>query len=244
MNYPCEIIADLLPLCADEVCGIASREAVEEHIAQCDSCRALYEKMKKKSNLSEKTTDEDFRMTKSLKKIKKKLGRRIKISVLASLSASLVLIAALYTLFNVPLKNVSLEDVSVSAAAYPIASLEKASFTGNGASVVIRRGADDESELFTVTLPDENVEMTISENTAEECEHITAVIWESRFSLSEIKSHTEGNTLYVSSLKTTFLNNKAEKFNDRVLNLEFRRIDKIVFADGEGNETVLWEARE
>ena len=37
----CEVIRDLLPLCADGVASDESRAAVEEHIRTCAACRAL-----------------------------------------------------------------------------------------------------------------------------------------------------------------------------------------------------------
>ena len=42
----CEIIKDLLPSFIDELTSEVSNEAVEEHLAQCESCRAYYEGMK------------------------------------------------------------------------------------------------------------------------------------------------------------------------------------------------------
>ena len=41
----CEVIRDLLPLCADGVASDESRASVEEHIRTCAACRALYESM-------------------------------------------------------------------------------------------------------------------------------------------------------------------------------------------------------
>lgn len=41
----CEVIRDLLPLCADGVASEESRAAVEDHIRTCDACRTLYEGM-------------------------------------------------------------------------------------------------------------------------------------------------------------------------------------------------------
>ncbi len=41
----CEVIRDLLPLYVDDVASQESRELVEDHIRQCDACRALYENM-------------------------------------------------------------------------------------------------------------------------------------------------------------------------------------------------------
>ena len=41
----CEVIRDLLPLCADGVASEESRAAVDAHIRTCDKCRTLYESM-------------------------------------------------------------------------------------------------------------------------------------------------------------------------------------------------------
>ena len=39
----CDMIRDLMPLCAEGLCSEESRNAVEAHIATCDACRRLYE---------------------------------------------------------------------------------------------------------------------------------------------------------------------------------------------------------
>ena len=39
----CEIIRDLIPLCAEGLCSEASKQAVETHIASCAACRRLYD---------------------------------------------------------------------------------------------------------------------------------------------------------------------------------------------------------
>ena len=41
MKYPCELIRDLLPLRADGACSEESLHAIEEHLAECESCRNL-----------------------------------------------------------------------------------------------------------------------------------------------------------------------------------------------------------
>ena len=46
LNITCDIIADLLPLYHDGVCNENSRIAVAEHLAECDTCRNLYDKIK------------------------------------------------------------------------------------------------------------------------------------------------------------------------------------------------------
>jgi predicted anti-sigma-YlaC factor YlaD len=39
MNISCEIIKDLLPLYHDDVCSKESKNMVEEHLQECESCR-------------------------------------------------------------------------------------------------------------------------------------------------------------------------------------------------------------
>lgn len=46
MKYDCDVIRDLLPLYADDVCSPRSRGMVEEHLQECASCRDLLTKMK------------------------------------------------------------------------------------------------------------------------------------------------------------------------------------------------------
>lgn len=40
-NYNCELIQDLLPLYQDNACSNTSRSIVDEHIADCDKCKAM-----------------------------------------------------------------------------------------------------------------------------------------------------------------------------------------------------------
>lgn len=46
MNKECEVIRDLLPLYADEVCSDTSRELIEEHLQACPDCSAMLEKLR------------------------------------------------------------------------------------------------------------------------------------------------------------------------------------------------------
>lgn len=43
MKVTCEIIEDLLPLYADNVCSDQSKQAVEKHLQECEKCRKLME---------------------------------------------------------------------------------------------------------------------------------------------------------------------------------------------------------
>ena len=45
MKYDCDMICDLLPLYIDSACSKASSDAVEQHLAECESCTSLYKDM-------------------------------------------------------------------------------------------------------------------------------------------------------------------------------------------------------
>jgi len=46
MKIPCEIIIDLLPLYHDGVCNEKSKQTVEEHLAECESCTIMLERIR------------------------------------------------------------------------------------------------------------------------------------------------------------------------------------------------------
>ena len=47
MKINCEIIQDLIPSYVEEICSNASKQCVEEHIADCKECNQLVELYKK-----------------------------------------------------------------------------------------------------------------------------------------------------------------------------------------------------
>lgn len=46
MKKNCGLVEDLLPLYLDEMCGEESKQLIEEHLAECENCRALYDSLK------------------------------------------------------------------------------------------------------------------------------------------------------------------------------------------------------
>ncbi len=42
----CDVVKDLLPLYIDGIASEASRQEVEEHLQECEECRAIYDQMK------------------------------------------------------------------------------------------------------------------------------------------------------------------------------------------------------
>ncbi len=52
MKYNCDLISDLLPLYKDDICSDESKRIVEEHLAECASCKKLF------ADMSDTTIDE------------------------------------------------------------------------------------------------------------------------------------------------------------------------------------------
>lgn len=90
----CNVIRDLLPLYADEVCSEDSREMVEEHISTCQECKQELEDYCYNTGLPEVTAD--VAMKKFKKKMNKKNLKKIVISVIVCLA---VIFASAYVLF-------------------------------------------------------------------------------------------------------------------------------------------------
>ena len=65
MNNKCDIIKDLLPLYAENMCSGDSRQAVAEHIAECESCRNELKKINTDVAIQ---ADSDVSMFKRIKK--------------------------------------------------------------------------------------------------------------------------------------------------------------------------------
>ncbi|MCI9552458.1 MAG: hypothetical protein HFE94_02860 [Acutalibacter sp.] len=75
MNYPCELIRDLLPLYHDGVCSPASTTVVEEHLAACEGCQAVHQGLLQADQVASTPPREP--LADSLKKVKKKVNRRV-----------------------------------------------------------------------------------------------------------------------------------------------------------------------
>ena len=80
-KIPCEIIRDLLPLYQDDICSEKSRNAIEEHIKECESCRTYLKKMEGEIPVETdkiKGTDEEWKGFREFsEKVSRKLNRRI-----------------------------------------------------------------------------------------------------------------------------------------------------------------------
>ena len=89
----CELINDLLPLYADNVCSEESKAAVAEHIADCEKCRTQLEKMGRPISVD---PAEDIAV---MKRIKRRI--RIEKIVVVGISAIVIIIALFFLNFFV-----------------------------------------------------------------------------------------------------------------------------------------------
>lgn len=259
INLPCEIVKDLLPLYIEGLADDVTAKAVEEHLVECENCRAVKNQMADGADQSEKTNDSVVEKDGEilLKNIKKKLNKKNKIVIICSICVIVVAVLGFQLLFNLPVKNVDLKDVAVSAEVYSMEDLLTAeeingeevtkieySDGDETEGVAVSLGENDDSEVYTITIPDMNdSEIQVTANTMEKNQYVSVISWSSKYFLREISygDRSDENTLYVDAFKTTLLNNKNPEANQTMTNLEFRNINKIIFIGKNGEETILWE---
>lgn len=243
MTYPCGIIRDLLPLYIDDVCNEESKQAVENHLSECEKCRNYYNSMKSTEGFVAKENDnsEDMKMANNLKNVKSKINKKIRNIVLGAVAAMVFVIVGVTLLFNVALKEVSPDDVIVSANVYSFEELieNSASNVPNSESVTIYSDDSDNSQKIEVRIP-EIGEITITEDTIEKNKYVTVFSVSSEYFIRTIKHEIKGDTIYISAFKTTLLNNKAESYQKTMTSLQFSEINRIVFVEDDCKETVLW----
>ena len=243
MTYPCGIIRDLLPLYIDDVCNEESKQAVENHLSECEKCRNYYNSMKSTEGFVAKENDnsEDMKMANNLKNVKSKINKKIRNIVLGAVAAMVFVIVGVTLLFNVALKEVSPDDVIVSANVYSFEELieNSASNVPNSESVTIYSDVSDNSQKIEVRIP-EIGEITVTEDTIEKNKYVTVFSVSSEYFIRTIKHEIKGDTIYISAFKTTLLNNKAESYQKTMTSLQFSEINRIVFVEDDSKETVLW----
>lgn len=244
MNYPCGIIKDLLPLYIDDVCNEESKTAVEHHLSECEKCRQYYEAMKSSDGFAQNQNDnsEDIKMADSLKKVKAKINKKTRNVIICAAAAVILVAIAFDVLFSMPIKEIDLSNISVSAEVYPINELKGGLvIDDNDNSVRISYGEADKDEAYRITIPSmPEANIALSEQVMENNGYATVISWSSPYimQVSSWMEDSDSDTLYVTSFRTTVLNNKASNYTTK--QLEFREINKIVFVDDNGKETTLW----
>lgn len=109
----CDIIKDLLPSYADEICSEASREWIEAHLAECGECRETMEKLKHTEISAQKLELEQLEAGKKV--IRQNLRRSI-------LSLGLCLLMAFLIIFVFELDSVQIPHIALYIA-FPICML-------------------------------------------------------------------------------------------------------------------------
>jgi len=245
MNYPCGIIRDLLPLYIDDVCNEESKQAVQNHLSGCEKCRSYYEAMKSTEGFVEKkrNNSEESKIASSLKNVKNRINRKIRNIALCAAAAVLTVIVGFNLLFNIPIKNISLADVSVTAHVYPLSEIidNSTNDVANSDMVTVFSDESDCSEEIMVNIPEIGT-IVLTEDTIEKCQYATVISFRSEYFLRtiEMAREAEDNTIYISAFRTTLLNNKAQDYQQRMNSLELQEINRIVFVESDGTETVLW----
>lgn len=243
MTYPCGIIRDLLPLYIDNVCNDESKQAVENHLSECEKCRSYYKAMKSTYVFATIETDnsEDKKMADCLKKVKFKINKKIRNIIICAVAAVTVFITGFSLLFIAAVKDVPLDDVSISADVYSLAELieNPADNVPDSETVTIFSNEDDKSESMDVKIPKLG-KISLTKDTIEKNKYATIISFSSEYFLKTIKHKTEDDTIYVSAFKTTILNNRAENYQKTMRTLELKEINRIIFVDNKGKETVLW----
>lgn len=114
----CEIVGDLMPLYVDDVCSEKSKQLIERHLEECETCKQLLETMKLEVNIPT-NKEQSLEDVKIIKKVKKRIWiERIVIAVLvlivtgSFLFGALLRLAGTYKNMNdvVDMESVSMEE--------------------------------------------------------------------------------------------------------------------------------------
>lgn len=101
MKYDCELIEDILPLYVDDVLREKSRTIVDEHLAECEACRTLYQNSRQSADLPPAPPPENRAKVKSYSKRIKKM-RIFVVSTILVILLSLFSSFVSYVNFNTP----------------------------------------------------------------------------------------------------------------------------------------------
>ena len=91
MNISCEIIKDLLPLYHDGVCSNDSKTMIEEHLANCDSCKAELRAMD--DELPVNNADRNLNEAEAVKKLSRRWKKGMRKSLLKGILITILVIA-------------------------------------------------------------------------------------------------------------------------------------------------------
>lgn len=255
----CDIVKDLLPNYIDGLTSDSSTESVDAHLKQCSACKEQYEIMVKEYQqpaLREHVMDVTAEQEKKLFcKINRTVNKKVRKTACAGIAGIIVALLVFHGLFNMPFKEVSVQDFRVTAHVYDMNQLQEvdpdamitANYPPENTSVVISKGETVKpGELITITIPDhQNVSYQITGDVLADCPYVTTIEFSSPYYLRKISwdyTIEQGQrVMYIDDIRTSILNNKADSMNVSSATLDFSKLDKIIYVDDAGNKTVLWE---
>ena len=96
MNYPCNMIKDLLPLYVDNVCSEESKEIVEQHLSKCSDCKAYYTSLTENNTPLPSPVNQDLERQKARSFLEVRKIMRFK-QLLAAIISAVILTAAIFS---------------------------------------------------------------------------------------------------------------------------------------------------
>lgn len=146
MKWNCDLIQDLLPLYEEGLCSPSSRQAVEEHLGECDACRRLA------APLPIEAPPETPAADRAVKRSIKKVRRRWLLSLIASLLAVPLLLMSVNQYRGRGLCFTNIDDM-LTARAF-LSALEREDWTR---AAELHDYSDDYASIL------EALEMTVSD---------------------------------------------------------------------------------
>lgn len=233
-ELPCEIVKDLLPNYIDGLTGESTQESIKAHMKDCEKCRKLCADMKNDVKNAEAIIDKkSMDDSKLYKKIKKQLHKKVWIVGAVGIAAVLLVIGGKNLLYDAYIKNVSYEDIEINTTIYT-----KEDY--------LEKNPDVESDFYVEESNDYVDHDNNRVSQIDEVEYFTVVEMSSPYILQEINyidDNRNDGVIYVSSAKTTVLNNQLPQGEYVSASTYFKQLDKIIFLDGE-KQIVMWEREE
>ncbi len=96
MNYPCNLIRDLIPLYIDDACSAESKEAVRAHLKECPACTAFCKTIHGEGAgeiQDDVNADQELKKAASFLEVKKKFFRRQIVAALGAVAALLLILS-------------------------------------------------------------------------------------------------------------------------------------------------------
>lgn len=241
-NLPCEIVKDLLPNYIDGLASNCTIEAVEAHLQQCETCKQVYNSMKEENNSSNEQSLQEEKVL--LKKISRKVNKKVKRAVFIGIVGIILSVGLVGFLFQKPIREVPLNEVSVSAVVYPLQDIVTEVGQNKQDDLLIKKDESEKEEmLYTINIPNLS-EIQVSKGVMDSCQYVSYIEWKSPYLLeieSDIQTVDNKEVMYVRGVKTTLFNNKAQT-NITQPTIDFRKIDEIVYVKEDGTENIMWES--